>query len=490
MFHIIFVALLSVVIPGPAPAEIPKTWDDAAVAAFEVPLADPAASPAHVTAEYYYAIPVRPIYRSYPVYHPDREPPGYLDQLRRHEPEITFVPSRLRTEEEWIQAGKLVFEAPNSFEPVSDASAVRDRGWFEKAGIPVAADGTVPFFRYVVRKKGVIERTSGSCAECHTRVMPDRTVLAGAQGNFPFERAGSLTFRGRGRAEQIRLILRSLYAAPWVKPDPLGPIEQMSLDDLAALGMAIPPGVMARQGASPFYPAQVPDLIGVKDRRYLDHTGHVRQRGIADLMRYSAANQGLSSLANYGHFRPVDVEAGKLPEASTRSRYSDEQLYALALYLYSLRPPPNPNRFDALAERGQKIFNREGCATCHTPPLYSNNMLTPVEGFAPPPEHVRQLDVLAVTVGTDPGLALRTRRGTGYYKVPSLKGLWYRGPLEHSGSVATLEDWFNPQRLQPDYVPTGFRGYGVSTRPVPGHQFGLALSDDDRKALIAFLRTL
>jgi len=36
-----------------------------------------------------------------------------------------------------------------------------------------------------------------------------------------------------------------------------------------------------------------------------------------------------------------------------------------------------------------------------------------------------------------------TRKGTGYYKVPSLRGLWYRGPYEHDGSVATLEDWFD-----------------------------------------------
>jgi hypothetical protein len=491
MFRAVLIALLSIAIAGPlAPVQIPKTWDAAAVTAFEIPLADPAASPEHVTAEYYYAIPARPIYRSYPVYHPDREPPGYLDRIKQHEPEIAFDPSQLRTDDDWIQAGKLVFEAPNSFEPVTEASAVRDRSWYDKAGIPVAADGTVPFFRYVVRKKGVVERSSSSCAECHTRVMPDGTVLAGAQGNFPFERAGSLTFRGRGTAAQIRRILRGLYDAPWVKPDPLAPIEQMSLDDLAALGMTIPPGVMARQGASPFFPAQVPDLIGVRERRYLDHTGHVRQFGIADLMRYSAANQGLSSLARYGHFRPIDLETGKLPEASTRSRYSDEQLYALALYLYSLQPPRNPNRSDAVAEQGQKIFTRDGCATCHTPPLYTNNMLTPAEGFTPPPEHSKRLDVLAVSVGTDPGLALRTRRGTGYYKVPSLKGLWYRGPLEHSGSVATLEDWFDPRRLLPDYVPTGFRGYGVKTRAIAGHRFGLGLSDEERKALIAFLKTL
>ena len=128
------------------------------------------------------------------------------------------------------------------------------------------------------------------------------------------------------------------------------------------------------------------------------------------------------------------------------SRYSDEQLYALALYVYALQPPPNPNQFDALAQRGQKVFQREGCAGCHTPPLYTNNKLTPAEGFTVPEDHPNKYDILPISVGTDSSLALRTRRGTGYYKVPSLRGLWYRGPFEHNGSVATLEDWFRDIR--------------------------------------------
>jgi cytochrome c peroxidase len=93
-------------------------------------------------------------------------------------------------------------------------------------------------------------------------------------------------------------------------------------------------------------------------------------------------------------------------------------------------------------------------------------------------------------IGTDPGLTLSTRRGTGYYKVPSLLGVWYRGPFEHNGSVATLEDWFDAKRLSAEYVPTGFKGFGTPTRAVRGHEFGLNLSTEDKRALIAFLRTL
>jgi hypothetical protein len=94
-------------------------------------------------------------------------------------------------------------------------------------------------------------------------------------------------------------------------------------------------------------------------------------------------------------------------------------------------------------------------------------------------------------VNTDPSLAMRTRKGTGLYKIPSLQGVWYRGIFEHSGSVTTLEDWFDPKRLNPDYVPNGWKGPpGTTARAVKGHDFGLDLADDDRADLIAFLKTL
>jgi hypothetical protein len=100
------------------------------------------------------------------------------------------------------------------------------------------------------------------------------------------------------------------------------------------------------------------------------------------------------------------------------------------------------------------------------------------------------LDILPISVGTDPGLALDTRKGTGYYKVPSLKGVWYRGRFGHSGWCATLEDCFDPHRVRDDYVPTGFKPDGAKTYAVKGHPFGLDLSAEDKKALIAFLRAL
>jgi hypothetical protein len=55
---------------------------------------------------------------------------------------------------------------------------------------------------------------------------------------------------------------------------------------------------------------------------------------------------------------------------------------------------------------------------CHTPPSYTNNKLTPALGFKVPADLRATEDIMDVSVGTDPGLTTRTRRGTLYYKVP------------------------------------------------------------------------
>jgi hypothetical protein len=470
---------------------IPATWDPEAIASVEIPLADSKHSPTHVSKDYYYRIPVRRVYKSYPVYAPGREPKGYWEWLNEQEPEVAFDPARLKSQSDWIKAGELVFDAPIAYDFIVTIAQVRDEAWYKKIGPPIAHDGALPFVRYVVRRKGQIELGTLSCAMCHTRVMPDGTTIKGAQGNFPFDRAVGFSIRAglAGSEEQVKETTRASFDTPWLNPNPYARLAQLSLDEIASAHEAIPPGVIARNRSSLLYPVQVPDLIGVRERRYLDRTGINLHRNIGDMMRYAALNQGVDDLASFGGWKPQGG-AGKYPEPAELDRYSDEQLYALALYLYSLKPPNNPNKFDDLASRGRNIFRQEQCDSCHTPPLYTNNKLVPAPGFTVPPADRTKFDIEPLVVGTDPGLTLSTRRGTGYYKVPSLLGVWYRGPFEHGGSELTLEDWFNPRRLDDNHLPTGFRGFGVETRKVPGHTFGLDLDDADRKALIAFLKTL
>jgi hypothetical protein len=473
----------------PFSPSIPRIWDDAEMAALQLPLVDSTASPKQISADYYYRIPVRTIYKNYPVYAPGSEPVGYIEWLKQQEPESVFDPGALKTEADWIRAGELVFDSPTSYDNIAQVSDVRNPEWHKKLRVPATKDGALPWFRYVIREKGKVEVGTLSCGMCHTRVMSDGTVVKGAQGNFPFERAAALT-ANNFTVERLLRFENSFFGAPWIKPNPLDDIQKLSLEKLAEMHTAIPPGVVARHGTNPLFPPQVPDLIGIRDRKYLDHTGLQLHRSIADMMRYAALNQGADNLASYGGFIPAARDFRTLPEPSKLLRNSDEQLYALALFIYSLKPPPNPNKFGRLASQGQKVFQREGCAACHTPPLYTSNALVPVDGFKVPDGHRQRYDILWSSVGTDPRLAMQTRRGTGYYKVPSLKGVWYRGPFEHNGSVATLEDWFDVRRLSDDYIPTAFKGAGVNVRAIKGHRFGLDLSPSDRRALISFLETL
>ena len=479
--------------------QIPRIWDDKVMQELELPLVNSKFSPKHVSAKFYYQMPPRVLLKTYPVYHPDKEPPGYIGRLKTLEPEAIWDKSSLRTKADWIRAGELVFDAPLITRFLSPSSRdyeaslpIRQKRWFEETGTPVAADGTVPFFRYVIEEKGVVRIGALSCAMCHSRVMPDGTVVKGGQGNFPFDRAFAYDIRhGGGQIDHVRALHQMLYSASWVRPEEQARISKMSIEEFAEWHHPLPPGVLARTRTSPDIPVRIPDLFELKDRAYLDATGLQRHRDIADLMRYASLNQQIDDLSSFGEFVPFE-QFFKLPppEHLTNLRHSDEQLYALAMFVYSLEPPRNPNRMDELAMRGKRVFEREDCGRCHTPPIYSNNRLTPAVGFDVPDEHFDRFAIENEVVGTDPDLTLRTRRGTGYYKIPSLRHAWARGPFGHSGSCATLEDWFDPKRLSEHYSPTGFKRQGVSNRAVPGHEYGLDLSHKDKKSLIAFLNTL
>jgi hypothetical protein len=126
----------------------------------QLPLAVSEASPVHVPSTYYYGIPIRPVYKSYAVYHPSREPLGYIDWLKRQEPQVVFDAAKLQTPADWIAAGEVVFDAPIAYGHLAGFGSdlyLRDADWYRDTRAPLAADGTLPFFRYVVRSKGKVE---------------------------------------------------------------------------------------------------------------------------------------------------------------------------------------------------------------------------------------------------------------------------------------------------------------------------------------------
>ena len=384
-------ALTSQISRGRRP-DIPRVWDEESLADWATPLAGLNARPTHMTAAEYYALPEENL-RSYPVYMPGREPPGYWEQILASGPQPLIEPKELATEHDWITAGERVF-----FDSVvlrtHDAEVIamaRDRQAMDARGTGPLPDGTVNGLRWLPTKEGVALGFT-NCGACHLLLLPDGTRVPGAPsfamangfrnglgatirdvehalpGEPPFAMAGT-----------IGSWAHQAYGAPWTN-DPEGAqlanLTQAEFNAYIAAG--IRGGGVARWNGSILYPAKIPDLIGFKDRRYIDHTGTHQHRGIGDLMRYAA----LVSFAE-----TIDFAGERMTAPGTqrfRTRLPDEALYALALYVYSLEPPPNPNAVDETTRAGEELFRRERCGRCHTPPLYTNNKLTVAEGFVAP----------------------------------------------------------------------------------------------------------
>jgi hypothetical protein len=460
-----------------------KVWEDAELRAITLPPALPEGKILYLPSEAYYKQKPLTIYKTYPVYSIDQEPPGYLDWLARQEPEIVFDPRKPPPESEWKALGQTVFEAPTDFAP---AETIHDREWYSKVRPPVTREGVVPAYSYVIRKKGLVEVGSGSCAMCHSRVLPDGAYVPGAQGNFPVERAYAENLRRRRLAKApprnaTGLLLPLADVARWTDH-----LYERSRNEVLAVSEAMIAGVAMRPGFSYLDPPKIADLIGVRDRRYLDLTVRLVHRSVGDIARYGS----MCWASNYFFSKDDRIPDAAVSAVSDSMRYSDEEAYIFAQYVYSLEPPRNPNKPSALSKAGKAVFEREGCPACHTPPLYTNNKIIPAGDFQPPADHRAKYDILDTRIGTDPAAAVDSLRGRGYYKVPSLKGVWYRGPFTHNGTIETLEDWFDPNRLRNYYVPTGYRALGTHERVVPGHLFGLSLNPRDKAALFAFLYTL
>jgi mono/diheme cytochrome c family protein len=205
-------------------------------------------------------------------------------------------------------------------------------------------------------------------------------------------------------------------------------------------------------------------------------------------------------------------------------------------YLLSLEAPKYPFPIDrALAHRGEQVFTRT-CARCHG--TYGENWTYP--------NKIVPLDV----IGTDPtrlaGLSARLgehynrswfaqekpdRPGESYcvteakgYQAPPLDGIWATAPYFHNGSVPTVYNVLNsksrprvftrsfrtdahaydPMRLGwkvrllergPDPALSAYQRRLVYDTTQPGrgnggHTFGDALTDEDRWAVIEYLKTL
>src|SRR5262249_9498074 len=159
---------------------IPKTWDEAALAEWVTPVAGLNVRPIHISAKEYYSMPVENL-RTYPVYVPGREPEGYWEMLQHVGPKPLIEPEKLKSEADWLEAGRIVFEEGDDLHLRTFApeliNRARDPKQFE--GRQPLPDGTLSDLRWIPTKNGVA-LSIPNCRSCHLLYLPDGTRIPGA----------------------------------------------------------------------------------------------------------------------------------------------------------------------------------------------------------------------------------------------------------------------------------------------------------------------
>jgi mono/diheme cytochrome c family protein len=171
---------------------------------------------------------------------------------------------------------------------------------------------------------------------------------------------------------------------------------------------------------SPTLPVLIPPAYGLRGVGFETYTGD-------GPISYWNSYVGVSQMGGQGSFSDprIGLTITEKPDRVT------PKLPALRDYQLGLSAPAPPSgSFNAAAaRRGERVFHgKAGCATCHTPPTYTDVSSGPdprVPFLHDPAE-----------VGTEPFYAARS--ATGKYRTSPLRGIWQHPPYFHDGSAATL----------------------------------------------------
>jgi YVTN family beta-propeller protein len=156
--------------------------------------------------------------------------------------------------------------------------------------------------------------------------------------------------------------------------------------------------------------------------------------GRADALNWDLLNDGIGNPKNtksllLSHQTPPAMITGarESAEVAVRSGIThiqfavrpDEDAAAIDEYLKGLTPVPSPllvnGKLSTSAERGRKVFDKAGCASCHAGPLHTD---------------LRKYDV-----GTGTGLDKERQ-----FDTPTLIEVWRTAPYLYDGRAVTIED--------------------------------------------------
>jgi hypothetical protein len=257
----------------------------------------------------------------------------------------------------------------------------------------------------------------------------------------------------------------------------------------------------------------VPAWWLMKKKKTMYHTGQINSRSVRSLMAFMLS-----------------------PLTSGEAIKKQEPVFAdIQAYLLSLEPPKYPFPVNtALAARGKELFN-DTCSRCHgtygdnwtyaskiVPPEVVGTDRSLLDSFSDESTEKYRVSWFGQEKGRD-GQPYEIPNARGY-QAPPLDGVWATAPYFHNGSVPRLHDVLDSKsrpRIYTRSFRTGTEDYdtvNVGWKILPlekgpddrvparerrkvydttqpgrgngGHTFGDDLTDDERRAVIEYLKTL
>ena len=357
-----------------------------------------------------------------------------------------------------------------------------------------------------------------NCMQCHAQVFEDSLIMGMGNTFINFAEDDKLNEKNLKKAENLlRLTAPKKYAAaePFIDvAKTIGPFLHTQVqgvnaaDRLAAVLVAHRDPVTFKWSKEALLdipdqvvPTDVPAWWLLKKKNAMFYNGF----GRGDFGKFLMASN-LLTVNDTAESREVD---GHMPD--------------VLAYLYSLEAPRYKKAIDKpLAKKGEAIF-QVSCAKCHG--SYGDsvaypNLLIPSAAIQTDsllflsnysaPQFVDWFNKSWFTSGDHPA---RLEPFNGYI-APPLDGIWATAPYLHNGSVPTLEALLNSTKrprywsrdfVKPvyDYQKLGwvYKSYDQPgetnsyNTDIPGyskdgHYFGDRLSEDERRSVLEYLKTL
>jgi len=224
------------------------------------------------------------------------------------------------------------------------------------------------------------------------------------------------------------------------------------------------------------------------------------------------------------HFAQWDAATNSIPERNRLAAIiaagndleaiDEDELRWLDKWLLTMPVPAYPFTVDeALAKKGQPLFEQH-CANCHAPEGKRTGLPTPLAEIGTDPNRTNSLTPevgAAINTMHATRWSIKSFRKTGGYANVLLDAVWMRAPYLHNGSVPTLRELLNAPEKRAKVYYRGYdvfdqKNYGfvasgpdaekagwkydtsVAGNSNAGHNYASDLSDDEKDALIEYVK--